>query len=136
MASQNIFCPCGKNQNLYKDCCQRIHKDIYQAMTAEDLMRSRYSAFVLCNGEYLLHSHSSEFRNPSSIQNTILWARSVSWDRLEIIEKSNGNINDSEGTVEFKAYFREKNKLMVIHENSLFIKENKHWVYYKELSYN
>ncbi len=136
MLSKDILCPCGKNQNLYKDCCQLIHQDIYKAITSEDLMRSRYSAFVLCNGEYLLQSHSSEYRNPSTIQHTIQWAKSVAWNRLEIISKSNGNFNDTEGTVEFKAYFKEKNKLDVIHENSYFIKENNHWVYDKELSYN
>lgn len=136
MSHKDILCPCGKNQNIYKDCCERIHLDIHQARTAEELMRSRYSAFALCNGDFLLKSHSKEFRNPDTMQNTIRWARSVAWNHLEIITKTNGNENDIEGTVEFKAYFKEKNKLKYIHENSLFVKENNHWVYYNGLSYN
>ena len=133
MSYKDILCPCGKNQNLYSDCCERIHIDIHQARTAEDLMRSRYSAFAFCNGDYLLQSHAEQFRNPATIVNTIRWARSVAWNNLEIITKTNGNENDKEGTVEFKAYFKEKNKLTCIHENSYFIKENDHWVYLNQI---
>jgi SEC-C motif-containing protein len=129
MNKQDFICPCGKNNNLYRDCCKLVHDDIFQAKTAEQLMRSRYSAFVLCNGDYLLHSHSDKYRDSSNIANTMRWARSVAWNRLEIIASTNGLENDSEGTVEFKAYFKEKNKLKCIHENSLFHKENNHWVY-------
>jgi SEC-C motif domain protein len=133
MTSINIPCPCGKNNLLYIDCCKLIHEDIYKALTAEDLMRSRYSAFVLCNGDYLLESHSIKFKDPSNIHNTIRWARSVAWNRLEIISKTNGIENDTHGTVEFKAFFKEKNKLKCIHENSYFIKENNHWVYFNQI---
>lgn len=136
MVPKDILCPCGNDQKFYKDCCKLIHDDIFQAKTAEQLMRSRYSAFVLCNGNYLLESHSSKYRDDSNINNIIRWARSVAWKNLEIIAKTNGNINDNEGTVEFKAYFVEKNKLKCIHENSLFLKENNHWVYHIYLSYN
>ncbi len=129
MASLEILCPCGKNTLLYRDCCKLIHNNIFKAYTAEDLMRSRYSAFVLCMGDFLLQSHSIQYKDPLSIHNTIHWAKSVAWNRLEIISKSNGLENETFGTVEFKAYFKEKNKLKCIHENSYFIKENLHWVY-------
>ena len=129
MSLIEIICPCGKNNKLYKDCCFLVHADINNALTAEDLMRSRYSAFVLCNGDYLLQSHSKQFRDASTIHNTIRWSRSVVWSHLEIISISNGLKNDSEGTVEFKAFFKERNKIKCIHENSLFIKEDYHWVY-------
>jgi SEC-C motif-containing protein len=129
MSSLEIICPCGRNNKLYKDCCMLIHTNILNALTAEDLMRSRYSAFVLCNGDYLLSSHSIQYRDLSNIHNTIRWSRSVAWNRLEIISTLHGLENDLEGTVEFKAFFKEKNKIKCIHENSLFIRENLHWVY-------
>ncbi len=129
MTSNDFICPCGKNKNLYIDCCKLIHDDIFQAESAEQLMRSRYSAFVLCKGDYLLLSHSQKYRDPNNIENTIRWSRSVAWNHLEIIETIDGKIGDDHGTVEFKAYFKEKNKIKFIHEKSFFIKENNHWVY-------
>ena len=133
MSSLEINCPCGRNNKLYKDCCMLIHTNIHNALTAEDLMRSRYSAFVLCNSDYLLQSHSNQFRDASTMKNTMRWSRSVAWNHLEIISSNNGLENDSTGTVEFKAYFREKNKLKCIHENSSFIRQDGHWVYLKEI---
>lgn len=133
MSSLEIICPCGRDNKLYKDCCMLVHTDIHNALTAEDLMRSRYSAFVLCNGDYLLLSHSKQFRDASTIHNTISWSRSVVWNRLEIISSKNGLENDSTGTVEFKAYFQENNKLKCIHEKSSFIREDSHWVYLNAL---
>ena len=127
--TKTFLCPCGLNNNKYNDCCGLVHTNINNAISAEQLMRSRYSAFVLCDGDYLLKSHSVNYRNPLTIHNTIRWARSVAWNRLEIISKSKGTENDLEGIVEFKAYFREKNKLKYIHEVSRFIRENEHWVY-------
>ncbi len=133
MSSLEIICPCGRDNKLYKDCCMLVHTDIHNALTAEDLMRSRYSAFVLCNGDYLLLSHSKQFRDASTIHNTISWSRSVVWNRLEIISSKNGLENDSTGTVEFKAYFQENNKLKCIHEKSSFIREDSQWVYLNAL---
>ena len=54
---KNVDCPCGRNKS-YQDCCGLIHKSLKEAETAEDLMRSRYTAFVKGNGQYLQKSHA------------------------------------------------------------------------------
>jgi SEC-C motif-containing protein len=59
----------------------------------------------------------------------VAWANSVKWTKLEIISKSTGGKDDQEGTVEFKAHFKEKGKKTFIHENSKFVRENGHWSY-------
>ncbi len=46
------ICPCGSGQPL-NDCCGRCHQGS-PAATAEALMRSRYSAYVLGLEDYLL----------------------------------------------------------------------------------
>ena len=53
--SPETFCPCG-NALPYADCCGRYHAgpSHLQAPTAQALMRSRYSAFVLGLNDYLL----------------------------------------------------------------------------------
>lgn len=45
------LCPCGSNQ-YYSDCCQRFWATQQTAQTAEQLMRSRYTAFVLEKAQY------------------------------------------------------------------------------------
>jgi SEC-C motif-containing protein len=121
-------CPCGRNK-AYAECCQRIHDNMSMAITAEDLMRSRYSAFTLCLGDYLFESHHSKNRVVADKLNIEKWAKSVQWMSLEVLDTSNGLVNDEFGTVEFKAFFIEAGKLQIIHENSTFSKENGHWVY-------
>lgn len=121
-------CPCGRNKP-YAVCCEPVHNDIQLAITAEDLMRSRYSAFTLGMGSYLFKSHHSTTRVESEKNAIEKWAKSVQWMRLEVLNTTKGMANDTNGTVEFKAFFMEAGKLQIIHENSTFSKENGHWVY-------
>jgi SEC-C motif-containing protein len=124
-------CPCDDN-TLYKDCCYKAHDVIENVITAEQLMRSRYSAFVLGNIEYLMKSHHSTTRPEAEKEEILKWAKAVDWIRLEVLSCSNGLENDPEGTVEFKAYFKENSIVSVIHEDSKFIREHNYWVYLGE----
>ena len=121
-------CPCG-HLKPYEECCKIIHIDIKKAITAEDLMRSRYAAFALGNGDYLFNSHDAKTRITADKKAIENWAKSVQWMSLEIINSTLGTESDATGTVEFKAFFIEAGKLDTIHENSKFRKENDHWVY-------
>ena len=121
-------CPCGSTKK-YTDCCEIVHKDISAATTAEQLMRSRYSAFTMANGDYLMKSHHSSTRplkEKKAIEN---WAKSVNWIRLEVLETSQGQPSDEKGTVTFNAYYFDNGKVAVIHEKSAFVRENGLWVY-------
>lgn len=121
-------CYCG-TQKPYSECCEKAHKNLADAQTAEQLMRSRYSAFVLANGDYLMASHHSSTRPIKEKKAIVDWAKSVQWIKLEIIETSEGKKTDTKGTVTFNAYFFENGKVDIIHEKSAFIKENDHWTY-------
>ena len=121
-------CPCGNNYS-YQDCCGAIHFEHNEAKTAEQLMRSRYTAFVKANGNYLMKSQSLQTRDEKSKLETVKWTKSVKWLKLEIIETIGGTENDSTGIVEFKAYYKFKLLKKVIHERSNFIKEDGKWVY-------
>lgn len=121
-------CYCG-NTKSYKDCCEVYHKNGGKTETAEQLMRSRYSAFVLANGDYLMLTHHSASRPIHEKKAIVKWAKSVEWIKLEILQTSKGNENDTDGTVTFNAYFYELGKVNVIHEKSAFIKENNQWTY-------
>lgn len=124
-------CPCNPNKK-YTECCKIAHNNIANVTSAEQLMRSRYSAFVLANIEYLQKSHHSSTRPKNREKKEILaWTKSVEWIKLEVINTTKGQKNDNTGTVEFKAYFLENGLMDIIHENSAFCKENNHWVYLK-----
>ncbi|CAM3371560.1 YchJ family protein [Zobellia roscoffensis] len=122
-------CPCNP-KNTYSSCCQKAHESITNANTSEVLMRSRYSAFVLGDVNYLQKSqHSSTRPNKREKREIEAWAKSVTWIKLEILHSTKGTENDTEGSVEFKAYYTENGQMGVIHENSNFKRENGHWVY-------
>lgn len=122
-------CPCNSTKK-YSKCCEKAHKNIFSVTTSEELMRSRYSAFVLGNIKYLQQSHHSSTK-PSKKESKEIeqWSQSVNWLKLEVLQITKGTLKDKTGTVEFKAFFMENGQVNVIHENSQFCIENKHWVY-------
>jgi len=121
-------CYCG-HLKPYTDCCEKAHRNIAEAKTAEQLMRSRYSAFVLANGDYLMATHHTSTRPTKEKKAIVNWAKSVKWIKLEVLETSAGQENDTKGTVTFNAYFFENGKVDVIHEKSAFVRENNLWSY-------
>ena len=121
-------CFCGNNIT-YQNCCEVYHKNGGKTETAQQLMRSRYSAFVLANGDYLMETHHPKTRPLKEKKAIVTWAKSVQWIKLEVLETSKGTQNDTEGTVTFNAYFYENGKVDVIHEKSTFIKDNNYWKY-------
>ena len=123
-----INCPCGRHKS-YSTCCGLVHQDTRNAVCAEDLMRSRYVAFTKGDGDYLMKSHHSSTRPISEKEEIEKWSKSVRWKELKVVGSTKGTETDDEGTVEFKAYFKERGIKRVIHENSKFVREYGIWVY-------
>jgi SEC-C motif-containing protein len=117
---QSCFCGSGI---LFNQCCQPIIEGTQRAMTAEALMRSRYTAYTIHNVDYLIATtHPSERANYSKEEITF-WATNNQWQRLEIIAVTST-------TVSFKAYYLDsKNQLQIHHEHSRFVFENENWFY-------
>ncbi|MGQ1786724.1 MULTISPECIES: YchJ family protein [unclassified Saccharicrinis] len=124
----NSICPCGSNKAA-NICCLPIIKGYKNAQTAEELMRSRYTAFTFADVEYLMASQHSKTRNIKEKKEIKKWAQSVSWIGLSILSRKNGLPNDDSASVEFKAVFMESGLLNHIHEISIFEKEAGKWVY-------
>ena len=78
----------------------------------------------MANGDYLMLSHHSSTRPLEEKDDIVAWAKSVKWVRLEIIETFLGQEDDTEGTVAFKAHFKEGGTKKYIHENSKFVRED------------
>lgn len=118
-------CPCGSGET-YGDCCEAFHKG-KTVPTAEALMRSRYSAYVLGIADYLYNTwHPTTRPNKLSLKSDdpIIWAR------LDIVHTEKGATNDKLGIVEFMAHYSVKDKSGCLHETSNFVKEENNWYYF------
>jgi SEC-C motif-containing protein len=71
-------CNCG-NSKIYSECCAIAHKSLKEVTTAEQLMRSRYTAFTKANGDYLMESHHVSTRPIKEKEDMVAWAKSVEW---------------------------------------------------------
>lgn len=117
-----MTCPCCSGK-LYEECCKPYHSKKEFAPTAEKLMRSRYSAFAIPNGDYLWGTtlpSKRKFHNKIDLET---WGKENLWTKLEILKSE-------EKEVEFKAHFTDKfGKEQIHHELSTFKKIDKKWYY-------
>lgn len=121
-------CPCGSGAS-YIDCCQRFWATQQKPNTAEQLMRLRYTAFVLQKAQYLVDTHHPDFRSQDELKSLKKSFKGMVWHDLEIIHTELGQVVDVTGVVEFKASFSCLGKHDVIHERSSFVKEQEQWFY-------
>jgi SEC-C motif domain protein len=116
-------CPCGTGLP-YAECCGRLHDGTATAATAEQLMRSRYSAFALGDTGYLLATW-----HPSTRPRRLDLAPGVRWTGLEVLATTGGSLLAAEGTVEFRAGHVTEGSSGAQHENSRFVREQGRWYY-------
>ncbi|MGY6276373.1 YchJ family protein [Methylomonas sp. MgM2] len=121
--SNKDFCICGSGL-IRTDCCARYHAD-ETPITAEQLMRSRFTAYADRNADYLLSTWDSAKR-PTKLDFS---KETAEWQRLEVINVKKGGANDSKGLVEFKAYFKQDGEDYYMHEISRFVKQGQRWLY-------
>ncbi len=98
-------------------------------MTAEQLMRSRYSAYVKQEIGYILTSLHPDHRSDYDEKSTRAWAESAEWHTFEIVETKGGGAEDREGQVEFLVTFTDKGVRQQHHELSSFRKEGDIWYF-------
>ena len=123
------ICPCGcwspKRQPLaLAECCGRYldHFDSTPAPDAEQLMRSRYSAFVLQRRDYLLATWHAAQR-PSALD----FEPGAQWLGLEV--RRHRAIDATHAEVEFVARYRVAGRAVRLHEHSRFVREEGRWYY-------
>ncbi|HSZ38981.1 MAG TPA: YchJ family metal-binding protein [Trebonia sp.] len=115
-------CPCGLGDS-YRACCGRFHGGARPA-TAEQLMRSRYSAFAVGDAAYLLRTW-----HPSGRPRTLDLDPALTWTRLAVLETRDGGLFGTVGTVRFRAMFTRDGKRGVLAETSRFVREDGRWLY-------
>ncbi|SEO44033.1 SEC-C motif-containing protein [Luteibacter sp. UNC138MFCol5.1] len=117
-------CPCDSGKP-YAACCGPYH-DGFAAPTAEALMRSRYSAYVLGREDYLLASWHATTR-PASLG---LSTQSPKPTWLGLSVKRHDNPTPDTAIVEFIASMRVGGgRAERMHEVSRFVREDGRWYY-------
>jgi SEC-C motif-containing protein len=115
-------CPCGSNVS-FSACCNVFLTGERKPISAESLMRSRYSAYVVHAIPYLLQTTHVSVRNFYRKKELEEWSKNSNWLKLEII-------SSQAETVEFKAYFTAGGEeVEVHHEIASFVFENGRWYY-------
>ena len=127
MSKKICYCHSGL---YFEACCEPFILEKQYPKNAEQLMRSRYSAFCIKHATYIKQSMKEkalELYDEESIKNS-----PIEWKKLIILGKENGKEHDDEGTVTFRAIFKkfpDDEKLHFIEEKSLFKKIDNKWFY-------
>jgi SEC-C motif-containing protein len=122
-------CPCGRGDArgrpvAFGQCCGRYLADFAQqpAPDAQALMRSRYSAFVLEDGPYLLATWHPSRRPPE-----VSFDPGAKWLGLEL--RAHRVLDADHAEVEFVARSRLAGRATRLHERSRFVREGGRWYY-------
>ncbi|WP_366183640.1 YchJ family metal-binding protein [Flavobacterium ovatum] len=119
---QVVNCYCC-SRKIFDSCCEPYLLGTKKTTTAEELMRSRYSAFATQQADYLVSTTHFSTRKNHHKKDILEWATTNKWLKLEVL-------NTTETTVEFKAYYQDTSGQKYIHhEFSTFKKENENWYY-------
>lgn len=120
---QIIDCPCGNG--LFKECCGPYLAGDQAAPTAETLMRSRYSAYVVNDVAYLLKT----WHPASRPEEDFVLEESIRWQGLEIVDTAAGSETEDSGQVEFIARYLVGAQPGQLRERSDFRREDGLWYY-------
>ena len=125
---QQSLCPC-KSRETYAACCEPFHLGRAKPETAEQLMRSRYSAYFFRLVDYLVATTHPDTREPdlkNRLEETI---HETNWRFLTILGSSKGGPEDKVGKVEFAAEYFEDGQPRELHERSRFKRYKGAWKY-------
>ncbi len=123
-----MTCHCGKGSS-YDTCCAPLIKGERKAKTAEELMRSRYSAFVEGDIDYIINTHDPDTVHTVDRDSTEEWAKQSDWKGLEITETVDGGEGDSHGRVDFCATYELKGTHIEHRESATFRKAGDTWFF-------
>lgn len=92
-------------------------------------MRARYTAYAEGEVKFLGTSLQAADRDSFDLASAKEWADSAKWSGLEIVATERGDVEDSDGFVEFKAHYTVNDQAQEHHERARFARENGHWVF-------
>jgi SEC-C motif-containing protein len=122
----SMSCPCGTEKAL-ESCCLPYIQGKRQPATAEELLRSRYTAFTRGDVDYILSTHHSKTRGDVKREEVEEWSKQSDWHGLHIVESNAGKDSDQEGWVAFLAEYSAQGKRQQHTEQAFFQREDGQW---------
>jgi SEC-C motif-containing protein len=119
--SKPTQCPCG-SKKAFHACCQVFISGEQTPPTAEALMRSRYSAYVLGDLAYIADTW---YPHAPSLE----YDADLHWLGLKILATSAGSEKDDKGMVHFRARYKVHGKGNKLEEISYFKRIQGRWYY-------
>jgi SEC-C motif domain protein len=116
-------CPCGSGRP-YGACCGPFLRGSAVPESAEELMRSRYTAYVRGDRDWLRATW-----HPATRPAAVDLDKRVRWIRLEILAIEAGGPGDTKGIVEFVAHCKIGGRAHRLHERSRFQRRDGRWLY-------
>ena len=125
---ENSLCPC-KSRDPYSHCCMPYHHGTAKPETAEQLMRSRYSAYFFRLVDYLVGTTHPDKRQPNLKADLEATIHGMNWQFLTIVSTSKGTKDDKVGKVEFVADYFVEGEPHKLREKSRFKRFKGRWKY-------
>lgn len=121
----------------FQACCEPFIKGDKTPVTAEQLMRSRFSAYATAQYSYILDTYTKEKQQGLSVDDLAQSAQGAKWFALQVHDaqseesaEPNTSATLHSDTVEFTAFYFEDKKMYQLHETSNFRVENGAWRYH------
>lgn len=118
-------CPCGSGQT-FAVCCEPVIKQQRTATTAEQVMRSRFTAHVIGDEQHLHRTYLPTANIPYVAEAQA--GEPMQWTRL-VIHSHEPEVKPDLSYVDFTAYYREGNTEQAMHEKSEFLRVNGAWLF-------
>lgn len=117
-------CPCQSGIE-FMECCEPYLNGAKLPPTAESLMRARYTAHVRSEIKFIRDTLTAAGRHNFNEKAVKDWAEHSEWLGLKILSTQKGQVEDTEGIVEFIATYKSDGKVLEHHEVSQFRKDPK-----------
>ena len=126
-----MLCHCQSLQPFADCCAPYLNTELSGQLapaTPLALMRSRYSAFVVGSGDYLLATWHPDTRGSLTAEELTEHGLNCQWLGLNIIF-TRIEADGLSGVVEFKVRYREQGRVVLLHEQSYFERVAGLWLY-------
>jgi SEC-C motif-containing protein len=121
-------CPCHSGLR-YVACCKPLHEGQREAETPEALMRSRYAAFALGLGDYLVKTLSADHPDRAAPDAARVLSQARAGQRFLGLTIREASAEGDRGVVLFRARIFERGVDRSFSERSRFRREGGAWRY-------
>ena len=120
-------CPCGGKS--FEACCAPFIQGDKSPKTAEELMRSRYTAYTRAEVAYIKTTTIPKDQKEFDLEAAEAWAKESQWLGFELVKKEAGEATDDKGTIEFIARYKADDQIENHHELATFVKVKDVWFF-------